>query len=244
MPVFTLASLTLGMLFGSEDFLWAAVAAVLAAVSHLIIASAADMFNRRRGRVRYHSAVISGVAGQFLQTVIRLILLPYEAWVSLNAVVTALWRMLFTRRRMLEWVTAADSERRTKNTVEHVMRRMWPALIIPAFIFLFTPFLTAAAIAGVWVLSPLLVMLLGRHPRKEEALAVEDKLMLSRFAGGIWRYFDELLTPEEHYLPPDNFQVQPAVGTAHRTSPTNIGLALLAALGGVRFGHGDQGTRD
>ncbi len=229
-PVFTMASLVLGMLFGTDDFIWASIAAVLSAVSHLIIASAADMFNRKRGRVKYQSAVISGVWGQFLQTLIRLVLLPYEAWVCFSAIVTALWRMLITHRRMLEWVTAADSERRTNNSVVHVLRRMWPSLAIALFIVIFTPFISAAIVSGIWVLSPLLVLYLGRRPKRGEGLEVEDKLMLSRFAGGIWRYFDELITPEDHYLPPDNFQEQPAVGTAHRTSPTNIGLALLSAL--------------
>ncbi len=229
-PVFTFASLALGMLIGSVDFLWAALVAVLAAVSHLIIASAADMLSRRRSRVKYHSAIISGVGGQFLQTLIRLVLLPYEAWVSLSAIFTALYRMRISRRRMLEWVTAADSERRTKNTFLHVLRRMWPCLAAALSIVFFSPFISAKIVAGIWVLSPLLVIPLGHGNRRPEGLEVEDKLMLARFAGGIWRYFDELLTHEDHFLPPDNFQVQPSVGTAHRTSPTNIGMALLSAL--------------
>ncbi len=229
-PIFTLASLALGMLYGRIDFLWTAGVAVLSAISHLIIASTADMFNRKRTYVKYHSAIISGVGGQFLQTLIRLIFLPYEAWVSMSAIATALWRMFVSHRRMLEWVTAADSERRTKNTFVHVLQRMWPCLVFSALIILFTPFIYAAVVAGVWLLSPLLVIWLGRANKKKETPNVEDKLMLSRFAGGIWRYFDELLTPEDHYLPPDNFQEQPSVGVAHRTSPTNIGLALLSAL--------------
>ena len=107
---------------------------------------------------------------------------------------------------------------------------MWPNLLLALFILLFTPFISAVVVSAVWLLSPLLVLWLGRAPRAEEGLEVEDKLLLSRFAGDIWRYFDELITQDDHYLPPDNFQQQPLVGIAHRTSPTNIGLALLSAL--------------
>ena len=229
-PVFTLASLILGMLFARVDFWWSAIVAVLAVVSHLIIASAANMLSRRRSRVRYHSAVISGVGGQFLQTIIRLSLLPYEAWVSLSAIVTALYRMLISRRRLLQWVTAADSERQAKNSLTHVLSRMWPSLILSLAIILFTPYYSAVAVVAVWLLSPLLVLWLGRKPKSDKGLKIDDKLMLSRLSGDIWRYFDELITAEDHFLPPDNFQQQPPVGIAHRTSPTNIGLALLAAL--------------
>ena len=36
--------------------------------------------------------------------------------------------------------------------------------------------------------------------------------------------------PEDHHLPPDNFQETPEPRVAHRTSPTNIGMGLLATL--------------
>lgn len=46
----------------------------------------------------------------------------------------------------------------------------------------------------------------------------------------MWRFYEELCTPEDHYLPPDNLQESPVWRVAHRTSPTNIGLYLLCVL--------------
>lgn len=46
----------------------------------------------------------------------------------------------------------------------------------------------------------------------------------------IWQYFSDFLRPQDHYLPPDNYQEQPGVGLARRTSPTNIGMALLSCM--------------
>ena len=52
-----------------------------------------------------------------------------------------------------------------------------------------------------------------------------------------WAFFETFVGPEDHWLPPDNYQEQPALGVAHRTSPTNIGLALLANLAAYDFGY-------
>src|SRR5439155_25789706 len=41
---------------------------------------------------------------------------------------------------------------------------------------------------------------------------------------------------EAHALPPDNVQLVPELTVAHRTSPTNIGMALLATLAAHDFG--------
>ena len=58
--------------------------------------------------------------------------------------------------------------------------------------------------------------------------------MLSRRT---WRYFEVFVTAEENWLPPDNFQEHPAPVIASRTSPTNIGMALLANLAACDFGY-------
>ena len=47
-------------------------------------------------------------------------------------------------------------------------------------------------------------------------------------ARSIWEYFDQNCTRKDHWLPPDNVQIQPPKGAARRTSPTNMGLYLLS----------------
>lgn len=44
------------------------------------------------------------------------------------------------------------------------------------------------------------------------------------------------LTPADNWLPPDNFQEDPAAVVAHWTSPTNIGLYLLSVVAARDFG--------
>ena len=52
-----------------------------------------------------------------------------------------------------------------------------------------------------------------------------------------WAFFDDFVTAADHHLPPDNFQEHPARVLAHRTSPTNMGLSLLANLAAYDFGY-------
>jgi cyclic beta-1,2-glucan synthetase len=57
-----------------------------------------------------------------------------------------------------------------------------------------------------------------------------------------WRLFERCVVPEDHHLPPDNLQIAPHDMVAHRTSPTNIGLYLLATMCARKFGW--IGSRD
>ncbi|MFH0722261.1 hypothetical protein WMC73_24250, partial [Citrobacter braakii] len=41
-------------------------------------------------------------------------------------------------------------------------------------------------------------------------------------------FFETFATEKENWLPPDNYQEIPQPTVAHRTSPTNIGLSLMA----------------
>ena len=51
-----------------------------------------------------------------------------------------------------------------------------------------------------------------------------------------WRFFETFVGPEDHALPPDNFQEEPTPVVAHRTSPTNLGLYLLSTIAAHDFG--------
>ena len=52
-----------------------------------------------------------------------------------------------------------------------------------------------------------------------------------------WSFFDKVVGSEDNWLPPDNVQENPDTVVAHRTSPTNMGLSLLANLAAHDFGY-------
>ncbi|HKC82800.1 MAG TPA: glucoamylase family protein, partial [bacterium] len=63
-----------------------------------------------------------------------------------------------------------------------------------------------------------------------------DVSALRLIARRTWRFFTTFVGPEDHWLPPDNFQEDPRPVVAHRTSPTNLGLYLLSIVAARDFG--------
>ena len=235
-PVFSFAALAAGLLTGARAFLWAAAVALLSFASQLLITAAQDLLHRFGRRQRLHCAVIPGFAGALMHMLVRLALLPYEAWTCASAAVTALYRMFVSHRNMLRWVTADQSEAAGKNTLAAYVRRLWPCVPAGLFTVMFAPRPYTAAVGLVWLAAPALAWSLSRPRRENGGLSGADQMFLRSAAGGCWRYFAENLTAEDNWLPPDNVQEQPALGRAHRTSPTNIGLALLSVLAAADLG--------
>jgi cyclic beta-1,2-glucan synthetase len=170
-------------------------------------------------------------------------LLAHQSVVALDAVARTLFRLLITRRRLLEWVTA-DRHQQAPTSMAVVFRRMWPA---PALAAAFTAVVAvvdpvhlvlALPITALWFLSPALAYATGLPlVHRRLPLGRADRLALRRVARTTWRFFDELVGPEDHWLVPDNYQEDRRELVAHRTSPTNIGLQLLATLSAYDFGY-------
>src|SRR5215510_16105299 len=76
-----------------------------------------------------------------------------------------------------------------------------------------------------------------RRQLLEPRLSPEDHRFLRQVACQTWRYFDDFVGPETNWLPPDNSQEALRIELAQRTSPTNIGLWLLSALGARDLGY-------
>lgn len=233
-PVFTLLGVLAGMLIGGMSFLWAGLIAIASPLSNLLINSAEQVFRRSsHSKLRYHSTIISGFVGGFMETMSLLIFLPYHGYICLSGVLTALYRMLISRKNMLSWVSASETEKKTGASIGHYLKTMFPAIFVGIVVIVFAKYAAAIAVGIVWVLSPLYARSISRERSEERKISEESKNYLTRCAGDIWRYFEDFLMPEDHFLPPDNWQEQPAAGIAHRTSPTNIGLAMLSSLSAI-----------
>ena len=93
-------------------------------------------------------------------------------------------------------------------------------------------------ILGLWFASPAIAWWISRPlARREARLTVEQTIFLRKLSRKIWAFFETFVGPEDHWLPPDNFQEHPVEVIGHRTSPTNMGLALLANLSAYDFGY-------
>lgn len=228
-PVFLLAAILAGICCSGDMFAAGAITAVLAVLSALLLSGAELLFGRGNGsRRRFHSILVIGFAGAVVRTLVQLILLPVQAWISLSAAVTAWWRMLVSKRKLLEWVTAAQSD--SKNSTGPEWPMILPGVVtgVTAIVLMHVPL--GGLLGLLWLLSPLLIQWLSKPSTKTVPVREKDQAFLLYEASLIWRYFEENLDGETHYLPPDNIQEVPIPDIAYRTSPTNIGMTLLSCL--------------
>ena len=229
-PVMTLLAICAGFFSLREGTFIAALAALLSCLCQLIITAAETLLRSEQERgLRFHSRVFYGVGGGLVRTVLRLVLLPVEAWFCFNAVCRALWRMGVSKKGLLQWQTAGQSEKGGASLWRYYAA-MWPSAALGMALVLLSPAILGKAAGIIWLLSPLCACLLGLPRKGQKPLTPRDKAYLMSCAKEIWGWFDAFLTPEDHFLPPDKYQALPPVGTAHRTSPTNIGLAMLSTL--------------
>ncbi len=211
-----------------------------------LIASVLDVL-QKPGDVllgQHLSASVRSTRRRFAQAAFSLACLPYEAFYSLDAVVRTTWRMLVTHRRLLEWSPSNDPGRTSRTGLFASYRAMWiaPVIAIATVIYLSLsgPAVLAAAgpILGLWFFSPVIAWWISRPlARRGARLSADQALFLRKLSRKTWAFFETFVGPEDHWLPPDNYQEHPVAVIAHRTSPTNMGLALLANLSAYDFGY-------
>jgi len=184
------------------------------------------------------------MARQLALAVLNLAMLPYHAFVNFDAILCSGVRMLFTRRGLLLWHTRDNSRRNARETLAEFHQEIWiaPALGLTALAVLVIAnpeeLLTSAPLALLWLLSPSVAWWISQPIAVATSALTEDQCAFLRLvARRTWRYFEMFVGPEENWLPPDNFQEIPVPTVASRTSPTNIGMALLANLAAYDFGY-------
>ncbi|MCC6990501.1 MAG: DUF3131 domain-containing protein, partial [Acidobacteria bacterium] len=164
--------------------------------------------------------------------------MAHEAIERVHAIGTTLIRLVVTKRRLLEWETAATSAARVgalrlATFVRDMAASPALAVAILAAVLVARPaaLAVAAPVLLLWLAAPSIAWALSRPTRTERLpLPATDRAYLLDVARRTWAYFDTFVTAGDLFLPPDNVQIHPDQVIAHRTSPTNIGLSLLGTL--------------
>ena len=169
----------------------------------------------------------------------ELMTLPAQALTALEAVIITIWRLMVTHKKLLEWRSATDHSSSSNNS--------WNSSII-FNVSIGLIMLGLAGIRGIdglpmWAIGLLWLAAGGVVPwfdgvisRESSTLSEIDRAYLRGIAVQTWFYFAEFMVKDNNYLPPDNYQTELKRELAKRTSPTNIGMGLLAHMEAVQFG--------
>ncbi|AMV40689.1 glucoamylase family protein [Planctomyces sp. SH-PL62] len=232
-----------------SPWLWTAVALLVLAQPVLKWLTAATVGVLRTGTLGPLMGWRENLASMGGQALLSLTFLADQSRQALDAIARTLHRQYVSRKRLLEWETAASTEQRLGGGLRDFVRSMWPAsaialAILAGVVWLRPSALWAAApLLSAWFLSPLVAYAISLPlPSTEVPLAAETRRALRRLARKTWRYFETFVGDEHHWLPPDNFQEVPDGRIAHRTSPTNKGLLLISTLSAHDLGYLSLGT--
>ncbi|HZR20736.1 MAG TPA: glucoamylase family protein [Verrucomicrobiae bacterium] len=211
------------------------------------LSAAVDLFRKPlEVSLSLHLRGLVGSFGRQLgQAFLTFVFLPYDALISLDAIARTLVRLLITRKRLLEWQTASEAERAVRERPLGFYSTMWIApaigLACGTFLALAQPSALpmAAPVLGLWLACPWIAWRISQPigPSAAPELKPRQLAFLRQTARKTWRFFETFVTEQEHWLPPDNFQEEPVPVVASRTSPTNMGLALLSNLAACDFGY-------
>ncbi len=245
-----LAPALLLLLFGSwtflpgSPFMWMLLALLVLAFPAYVQA-VLSLSNRVRGvpvrehlRTERHRLSMAGA-----QVSLAVTFLAHQAYVMVDAIVRTAFRLLVTRRHLLEWVTADAASRSTRDLAT-IVQEMWAAPVIAAGFLILVGvhdagrLWIAVPVTVMWLLSPVVAYLTARpYEAQERLLSADDRDRLRNIARKIWRFFEDVVTAGDHWLVPDNYQEDRPDTLAHRTSPTNIGLQLLSTVAAADFGY-------
>jgi cyclic beta-1,2-glucan synthetase len=182
----------------------------------------------------------------FYRWLLAIAFLPFEALTSLHAISSTLYRLMITKRSMLQWTASTESAKRVGKWFkpEFSLAQMAASLVFSGTLGIIIAFLSPQSLVFsipflfLWMISPQIAHWISQpilHPIVD--LSLEEHNRLRRITRRTWLFFEEFVGPEDHWLPPDHFQEDPLGLVAHRTSPTNIGLLLLSTLAAYDLGY-------
>ncbi len=184
------------------------------------------------------------MGNQLFSFIFAVSVLPYEAFAYSGAAILSVWRMVVTRKKLLEWAPSASVSRDKSSSLAEIFYSMAIAPLTALFCTGFLLYVNStilyiiSPIIILWLLAPVMVWSVSKAEAEENTnLPEEQTLYLHRIARKTWYFFERFVTEEDNWLPPDNYQEQPVAAIAHRTSPTNMGLGLLANLTAYDFGY-------
>mgnify|MGYP005765046221 CR=1 FL=1 len=213
---------------------------MLIVILSVIISSVIEILNRiiykKEGQTlqKTFDRTITGTKASFIRAILEIGTLPDKSYELVKAITKSIYRMCRSKKHLLEWITAEEAEKNSKTDLLSYYKSMWMNVLLGIIVLFFmyqNPFIILLSL--IWLITPGVMKYISK---KETEIAPKDYLnkkdqdFLLEVGQRTWNFFKENLTKESNFLPPDNYQEDRREQVVYRTSPTNIGLGLLAVV--------------
>ena len=178
------------------------------------------------------------------QMVLKIFFLLQLALISAKAIIVTIFRLLISRRKLLRWKSSHDVGSVLRgNFWEHYFLFSWSIIVsICGLVYLGYSglwFSWPAVLFVFWILAPIVAVVISRPIRKSQKLDLKDESFVRTIAYKNALYFLENANEATSWLVPDHFQECPVLSQESRitTSPTNIGMQILALICAFKLGY-------
>ena len=229
-PAMCLASIFASMVIQGYEGITVAAVCLLAIASRSLFCAVRALLDGGIPSLSrlYFSKNIPAALNAFLRALMQTAFSARESFVCVDAASKAIWRLFVSKKKLLEWTTAAQSE--GAKTLGGMLLLCIPSAAVSAALLIFG--LPIHRLIGLIVLADIPLTLFSTteiKPRKYKVRSGQRE-EVTAYAYEMWGFFDDLCGRENNFLPPDNIQFYPVRAIARRTSPTNIGLMLASFL--------------
>ncbi|MBR6633544.1 MAG: DUF3131 domain-containing protein [Clostridia bacterium] len=234
-PIFQVLGLFALMWYGIEELTLVSFFFLLPSFTPLLNEVLRSSFHGSLTNIlrRFFGDTVTALYRESIMLGYRLSALAFQAYKNTDAIVRSIWRMRVSGKKLLEWTTASQGEKK-KNSLSSSFLYTLPSFLAGVFMLSFSKLSLCKLIGILWCIFFIVAYYLGKSaPQKE--LSPQRKKTLTRYARDIWCYFEKYVDETNNHLPPDNVSVFPSSDIAYRTSPTNIGLYLLAVQSALDF---------
>ena len=240
-PLFALMSMIASVFFKRYICIACAVFSLFYVIIPFLVSSFECIVSGAFGvKRKFYSFTLSSFWYGFLAFLNHLASLVQEAYTSLRAVITAIWRYKISGVHLLEWMSATSAE---KMSVHGILSYLLFGLfsLVVGVLFLFVNYGIYHFMGLLFILYPFVMYALTKHRTKaKKEIREQDKEKVKEYVFDMWRYFADNVNEKSCFLPPDNVSFAYGKMTAERTSPTNIGLYLTSLLAVYDFGIIDE----
>ncbi len=198
--------------------------------------------NKTIASFKHYDSLIFGTKALLSRLYINFITIFYTAYLKLDATFRSLYRMFISHKNLLNWVTAEDASKTISDDILTYLKAFkvnYVAILLLICLTIINP--SNILISLLWIASliiaPFLLWFISRkNIFEEDRLGSKKEEKLKDIANKTWLYFDKLLTSENNYLIPDNYQINREMKEDFKTSPTDIGMSLLAVISSFELG--------
>ena len=176
------------------------------------------------------SGELSSIKISFIRIVLQIAFLPYEAIKNLDSIIRSIYRMK-KKTKLLEWVTAEDGEKNSKNDLKSYYSEMIANFMLGFFIIVFNPLISL-----LWILGPIIAWYISLEKGTKRVNIERQRRYLIDIGKRTWSFFENYINEENNYLIPDNYQEDRKNKIVNRTSSTNIGLELIVVISAYDLG--------